>query len=305
MTSIPRSQPLHSDAVLHDSRDRELVAETITRPLPARLRWGAVLAGTVAALGLWILLYALGVALGLSTVEPGDDGSVQTSGIVTGVWGIVAPLIALFVGGLVAGRVAGPATKLTGALHGLVMWGITAIGGVWVLGMVVSGVATGAVDVSKTAIGAMDEGFILNVTDAVAAPNERLAAAGAPLISANDVRAASQDVVRDAVRTGRLDKAMMATSLAQQTKMTRADAEAVATRIETQFNASMARAKLAAQNAAETTGHVFWGIFAALLAGLLASMGGVLLAVSREQQDRAETMVGVSLHPRREPLGSR
>jgi len=180
-----------------------MVAETITRPLPARLRWGAVLAGTVAALG------------------------------------------------------------------------------------------------------AVDEGFIMNVTDAVAGTNERLAAAGAPPISANDVRAAAQDVVREAVRTGRLDKEVLATSLTQQTKMTRADAEAVAAKAEQQFNAGVQRAKLAAQNAAETTGPVFWGVFAALLAGLLASMGGALLAVSREQQDRAETLVGVSLHPRHESAASR
>lgn len=305
MTSIPRSEHFHSDTVLHDGRGREITAEPITRPLPARLRWGAVLAGTVAALGLWILLYSLGVALGLSSVEPGDDGSFKTSGVMAGVWGLVAPLIALFVGGLVAGRVAGPATKLTGALHGLVMWGITAIGGVWAMGMVVGAVATGAVDLSKTAMANLDDGFMLNATDAVLAPNERLAAAGAPLINANDVRAATQDVLRDAMRAGRLDKDMLATSLAQQTGMTRADAQLAAGRIQAQFDASLRRAKLATQNAAETTGHVFWGIFGALLAGLLASMGGALLAVSREQRDRAETLVGVSIHPNRDAVVTR
>lgn len=298
MTSIPRSMPLPSDPVRHDIHDRDTIVEPIIRTLPARLRWSAVLAGTVSALGLWILLYALGAALGLSSIEPGDDGSVRSSGMLTGVWGLVAPLIALFLGGLVAGRVAGPATKLTGALHGLVMWGITAIGGMWAMGMIIGAVATGAVDVTKAAVGAIDDGSFLNATDVVAAANERLAAAGAPLISVGDVRAAASDVVRDAVRTGRLDRDLLVSSFAQQTKMSRADAAVMADRVQKQYEVYVQRAKFEAQKAAETTGHVFWGVFAALLAGLIASMGGALLAVSREQQMRAETVVGATLHTR-------
>src|SRR5688572_27849864 len=96
--------------------------ERATRlPVP-KLSWGAIFGGAVAAIGVWILLYALGIAMGLSTINPNNPDSAQASGIFTGIWSLIAPLIALFVGGVVAGRAAGISTRLDGATHGLVMW---------------------------------------------------------------------------------------------------------------------------------------------------------------------------------------
>src|SRR6185312_15472416 len=83
-----------------------------------RVSWGAVFAGAVAAVGLWMLLYALGLAIGASTLNVQNAESAKSTGIFTGVWGAVAPLVALFVGGLVAGRGAGVASRGDGALHG-------------------------------------------------------------------------------------------------------------------------------------------------------------------------------------------
>src|SRR5688500_12764152 len=94
---------------------------------PARLSWGAIFAGAVAALGVWMMLYALGLALGLSSLDPNDPNTLKSSGAFTGIWGLITPLAALFVGGMVAGRGAGIVTKLGGAIHGLVVWGLTAL----------------------------------------------------------------------------------------------------------------------------------------------------------------------------------
>lgn len=93
------------------------------------MSWGALFAGTAAALGVWILLYAFGVAFGLSTVDPNDRDTLRASGMFTGLWGLVAPLLALFIGGLVAGRSGGALGRPGGALHGLVVWSLTALGG--------------------------------------------------------------------------------------------------------------------------------------------------------------------------------
>src|SRR3954451_21808678 len=115
------------------------------RVLPAkpRISWGAVFGGAFAALGIWLLLYAFGLAIGLSSVDPNDPGSVKGSGIFTGVWSGVAPLIALFIGGLVAGHLAGIFSRGYGALHGLVMWGLVAVSGAFMVVAIISSVVAG------------------------------------------------------------------------------------------------------------------------------------------------------------------
>jgi len=119
------------------------------RGAPFHVSWGALFAGAAAALGVWILLYALGVALGLSTVDPHDHDTLRATGIFTGVWGLAAPLVALFVGGLVAGRSAGPLGRGGGALHGLVVWSLTALGGLYLVATLFGNVLGSAVAVGQ------------------------------------------------------------------------------------------------------------------------------------------------------------
>lgn len=100
--------------------------------MPFHFSWGAIFAGTLAGIGIWIVLYALGLALGFAGV-PTDGGTVRGSGLFNGVWGLVVPLVALFLGSAVAGRSVGPVTRGGGAVHGLVVWSLTAVAGVWLV----------------------------------------------------------------------------------------------------------------------------------------------------------------------------
>src|SRR5206468_7191488 len=104
-------------------------------------------AGTVAALGLWMLLYAFGLAIGASTLNAQDMDSAKATGIFTGVWGAVSPLIALFIGGVVAGRGAGVRKRGDGALHGFVTWGLATIAGAWLLASLVGAIAGGVASI--------------------------------------------------------------------------------------------------------------------------------------------------------------
>jgi hypothetical protein len=142
--------------VVRDPSGREIVVREEGEPgrrkgMPFRISWGALFAGAFAALGVWILLYALGVALGLSTVNPNDPGSVRGSGIFTGAWGLITPLIALFIGGLVAARSSGPNARVGGGMHGLVVWSLTAVGGVWLIANLFGGAISTAATMSETA----------------------------------------------------------------------------------------------------------------------------------------------------------
>lgn len=86
--------------------------------MPFRISWGALFAGAACSVGMLILLYALGLALGMSTAH---------DGIFKGASGLVAPVVALFIGGMIAGRSAGATSRLGGAVHGMVVWSIAAV----------------------------------------------------------------------------------------------------------------------------------------------------------------------------------
>jgi hypothetical protein len=133
------------------------MVETITTRVPVvtspvALRWGAIFGGAIAALAMWLLLYALGLALGLSTIDPNRPDTVRSSGLFTGIWGLVTPLVALFVGGLVASRGAGTIDRASGALHGLVVWSFATVLGAWGLTTIATSALSGIASMGKGAV---------------------------------------------------------------------------------------------------------------------------------------------------------
>lgn len=263
---------------------------------PNRLSWGAIIGGTVAALGLSALLYSLGLALGLSSIDPENPASVRPSGIFTGIWSLVAALVALFVGGYVAARGAGSASKSSGALHGLVMWGLTVVSGLWLIGNIASAVVSGAAGFGRAAARAvggaepaqMAERLGITSEDVVAPVNQRLRAQGLPPVTPDQLEAATRDVIQRGMREGRLDRDQLVQSIAANTALSRADARDVAGRMEAKFAAARADVRTAALEAADATGKALWGVFGALALGLLSAIGGAIVGSSRRHRHRFE-----------------
>lgn len=260
---------------------------------PVRMSWSAIFAGVVAALGVWALLYAFGLALGLSSINPDNPESARPSGIFTGIWGVLVPLIALFVGGAVSGRAAGIIHRGGGAMHGLVMWGLTTVLGAMMVGNLLTSALGGVVSLGSGALrqGAISAGqagggglFSLDANTVLGPINERLQAEGKPAITADQLQAATRDVVNDAARTGSLNRETLISSLATNTALSRADAEDLATRIESQWTGARQGAANTALQAADTTGKAFWGVFGALLLGLVSAVVGGVFGVSRRQE---------------------
>ena len=96
---------------------------TIASPLG----WSAIFAAAVVAIGAWIVLHMLGMAIGLITIDPNDASNLRKIGIGTGVWSLIAPIVALFIGGLVAGRLAPTINTANAAIHGAVVWALSVI----------------------------------------------------------------------------------------------------------------------------------------------------------------------------------
>lgn len=128
--------------------------------LPPRVSWGAVLAGAIVAVVVGLMLNVLGIAIGASAVDAtsGDTPSGQTFGIVSGVWLLVANLIGLAVGGYVAARFSGTADNTDGILHGLSVWGISYLLSAVLLGNIIAGTASTALQGASSIIGGVAQG---------------------------------------------------------------------------------------------------------------------------------------------------
>jgi hypothetical protein len=108
-----------------------------------KVSWGGVFAGVLVAMGVSMLLASLGVAIGVSAVDPGetDPGAI---GIGAAIWGGLQLLIALFVGGMVATRVGAIIDRTTGFFEGVLVWVVSLMLMAYLAGSGIATVASGA-----------------------------------------------------------------------------------------------------------------------------------------------------------------
>jgi len=122
---------------------REAMADsTVPSPIDvmsvrSRVSWGAIAAGAMVALSLYMLFTMLGVALGIEVAVRGTD---QNLGAGAAIYSILALLIAMFFGGWATSRLAVGESKLEAVLYGLILWGVLFMGMVWLLS---AGIRTG------------------------------------------------------------------------------------------------------------------------------------------------------------------
>jgi hypothetical protein len=106
-----------------------------------RISWGAVFAGLALALVTQLTLYLLGLSIGALTVNPmAEQDPLAGLGTAFVIWDAASTLIALFIGGWVAGRLAGIPSQADGAVHGLVVWATTILASIVLLSTTVGSV---------------------------------------------------------------------------------------------------------------------------------------------------------------------
>jgi hypothetical protein len=108
-----------------------------------KVSWGGVFAGVLVAMGVSMLLAALGIAIGFSAVDP-RDADPTTVGIGAGIWGGLQLLIALFIGGMVATRVGAIIDRTTGFFEGMLVWVVSLILTAYLASSGIASVASGA-----------------------------------------------------------------------------------------------------------------------------------------------------------------
>jgi hypothetical protein len=132
-------------------RDTVVTQPSIT-PM-RRISWGAIIAGTVIAVAVGILLALLGLAIGLGAINPAQEQD-PLSGIGIGamIWWVISSLIALFIGSWVAGRLSTVRARGDGMLNGLVVWGLSTVVTVYLLTSAVGMLMGGAFSILSTGL---------------------------------------------------------------------------------------------------------------------------------------------------------
>jgi hypothetical protein len=91
-----------------------------------RISWGAICAGAFVTMAVFLTLQMLGAGIGASSIDLTGNRvtSPRSLGIGAAIWWFIMGLIALFIGGWVAGRLGWRANKADRALHGLTVWSV-------------------------------------------------------------------------------------------------------------------------------------------------------------------------------------
>lgn len=246
-----------------------------------KVSWGGVFAGVLVALGVSMLLAALGIAIGVSAVEPGrtDPGTI---GLGAAVWGGLQLLLALFVGGMVATRVGAIIDRTTGFFEGVLVWVVALMLMAYLAGSGLATVASGvfsllggatqtfsAVVQGQGGSGNIDvSGTAEQMAEQLRSPELVNRVASVTGLSVNEVRNSLNETATR-VETARNNPAQAA--------------EAASRGVASLFDRARSTGALAAQaqqvqpKAASTA----WLTFAALLLSLAAAVAGAMLGRSR------------------------
>jgi hypothetical protein len=122
-----------------------------------KVSWGGIWGGVLVAIGLLLLLSVLGIAIGVTAVDPGET-QADTVGAGIGVWGGVSLLIALFVGGMVSTRIGAIFDRTTGFFEGALVWAVSVLLMIYLATTGVSVLASGAFNMVRgvgSAVGMM------------------------------------------------------------------------------------------------------------------------------------------------------
>src|SRR5688572_3816839 len=99
--------------------NREVQFEDVVG-LKSRISWGAVLAGSVVAFAIYLVLTLLFTGVGLSLSEAGVRAGVIGTGAV--IAGVVSIVLALFCGGCVTTQLTAGETRQEAVIHGVLTW---------------------------------------------------------------------------------------------------------------------------------------------------------------------------------------
>ena len=270
--------------------------------------WGAILAGSVAAIATTLILMVLGSGIGLAMISPwyGAGASATTVGVSAVVGLVIVQWLSSGVGGFLAGRLR---TKWTGVhghevffrdtAHGFLAWSAATLAGALMIAGVTasgaSGVARGTADVAATAAagaasagaawggsnsGNPGSGYFVDTLFRSANPSDGdKAAAGG-----ETARILAQSTHDGQVALSPADKAYLAQLVSARAAIPQADAEQRVDSVVNQLNDASVKARQAADAARKRAAQLSIVTALAMLVGaFIASAAAALGGTIREE----------------------
>lgn len=117
----------------------------------SRISWGAIIAGALTAVSVLFLLNLLGFGIGLTTIDPMTErNALDGLGTGTIIWWAISNIAALFIGGMVAGRMSGYPSKSDGGLHGFLAWALYTILSIFLVTSAIGGIFNGLANTASS-----------------------------------------------------------------------------------------------------------------------------------------------------------
>jgi hypothetical protein len=91
------------------------------------INWGAIWAGVFTFAAIWSVFGALGMAIFASAAKANAARPVSGMNVGESIWMIVLTIIAMYVAGLITGRLAAVTTSNEGVAHGQAMFGLSVV----------------------------------------------------------------------------------------------------------------------------------------------------------------------------------
>ena len=284
--------------------DRVIVSSEGAANGPVRhTAWGAVFAGALIALMITFLLNLLFAGIGLANFDPATSNNPLSGyGTSSVVALIVINVVALFLGGLVTGRLSGSPRRGDAVVHGVLTWSVLTIGTILLLttalgrivggvaglvGNTVSSVTQGAAAVApEAANAAQNQGLTINnVQDRI---NQFLTDAGV-----QNPEQAGQELVQLVTQRIQNGESLTSPAAQEELKTFLADnSELSEQEIDQQVQQFTQEAQQTADQVVETTqeaaniaGTTAYALFGALLLGAVIAIFGAIAGAPKDTFD--------------------
>lgn len=273
--------------------------------------WGAVIAGAVIAAAVSAMLVTAGTGLGFLSISAWHDEGVSGSALAVGtiVWLFVTQIIAYGIAGYVAGRlrtkwtdVASDEIYFRDTAHGFLVWAVSAVLGLMLLGSTIASVVSGTARAGATLAGAGASAVTAMAgqaaqagahhlsldyfTDTLLRPNDPAATS-----SPGDTRQEASRILAHSLASGKLsdaDQAYLVKVVAQRAGVDEAAAQQRLNQVEEQAKQAAQQAEQKAREAADAARKAaaafsLWAFASLLLGAFVASFCATLGGRARDR----------------------
>lgn len=265
------------------------------RSFKDRISWSAIIGGLVAALAFQLVLTLLGLAIGFTTIDPYAANPFNGLGMGALIWLVISMVASLFVGGWVAGHLAGVPVRMDAALNGALVWAVFLVAGILLTGSGVAGVFSGIGSAASKGVqsaagqgGSVIEDLLAKTEKPELQPQnlkqnlEEVAksAANQPANQPQQAEQAAKQQAQQSLQQTKqaLDSQALANVIANSTGLSKEEANRLVTQAQTAAGQTdiEGSARRVGANVADFSAKVAWGLFGLTIVTLLAgAIGGL------------------------------